>query len=242
MAAATKRKIPVSNTPGVLTDTTADFAWTLLMAVARRVVEGDGFMREGRYKAWGPLLLLGTDVHGKTLGIVGFGRIGQAMARRASGFNMRVVYHDVYRQPAEKEKELNAEYMPFEDVLKNSDFVSTHVDLNQDTHHLFDDRAFGLMKRGAYFINAARGPIHDEKALVRALQSGHLGGAGLDVFEEEPKCEPELVTMSNVVLAPHTASASIETRTKMATLAASNIVALIKGQRPPTIVNPEIYD
>lgn len=240
VAEATKRKIVVSNTPGVLTDTTADFAWTLLMAVARRVVEGDSYMRAGRYKAWGPLLLLGTDVHGKTLGIVGFGRIGQAMAKRASGFDMRVVYYDVHRQPPEREKELKAEYMSFEDVLRTSDFVTTHVDLNQQTRHLFDDRAFGLMKQGSYFINAARGPVHDEKALVRALQSGHLGGAGLDVFEEEPKCEPELLTMSNVVLAPHIASATVETRTKMATLAASNIVALIKGARPPTAVNPEV--
>lgn len=240
--AATKRGIPVTNTPGVLTDTTADFAWALLMATARRVVEGDKFTRAGKYKGWGPMLLLGCDVYGKTLGIVGLGRIGQAVAKRARGFDMRVVYFDEYRLAEEKEKELGVEYLPFEEVLKVADFISIHVPLMESTHHLFGAPQFEQMKRNAIFINTSRGPVVDEKALVEALKSGKIAGAGLDVYEEEPLLAPGLADLDNVVLAPHIASATVETRTKMATMAATNLLAALEGRVPPNIVNKEVYE
>lgn len=240
--AATQRGIPITNTPGVLTETTADFAWTLLMATARRIVEGDKFTRAGKYKGWGPMLLLGCDVYGKTLGIVGMGRIGQAMARRAIGFDMKVIYFDEYRLSQDKEKELGVEYMSFEEVIKTADFVSIHVPLMDSTHHLFKKEEFEMMKENAILINSARGPIVDEKALVEALKNKTIAGAGLDVYEDEPLLASGLAELDNAVLAPHIASATVETRTKMATMAAANVLAALEGKVPPNIVNKEVYD
>ena len=238
---ATRRGIAVTNTPGVLTETTADLAWALLMAVARRLVEADRYMRDGRYTGWSPTLFLGTDVWGKTLGIVGLGRIGQAVARRARGFQMRIVYHDARRLSPDKEQELGVEYRSLDDLLRESDFVTLHVDLNETTWHLIDERALSLMKPTAYLINTSRGPVVDEKALVRALREGRLAGAGLDVFENEPAMEPGLAEMSNVVVLPHIASASQETRSLMARMAAENLLAALAGRRPPNLVNPEVW-
>ncbi|NLN17727.1 MAG: D-glycerate dehydrogenase [Firmicutes bacterium] len=240
VAEATKRGIPVSNTPGVLTDTTADFAWALLMAAARRVVEGDKFTREGRFVGWAPMLLLGHDVHHKTIGIVGFGRIGQAVAKRAMGFEMKILYYDVNQMP-EVARQYNAEYRELDDLLRESDFVTLHVDLNEHTHHLIDERALGLMKPNAYLINTARGPVVDEAALVKALRENRIAGAGLDVFEDEPALAPGLAELDNVVIAPHIASATKETRGAMARIAAENVIAALEGRKPPTIVNPEVW-
>ena len=240
VAEATKRGIPVSNTPGVLTDTTADFAWALLMAAARRVVEGDKFTREGRFVGWAPMLLLGHDVHHKTIGIVGFGRIGQAVAKRAMGFEMKILYYDVNQMP-EVARQYNAEYRELDDLLQESDFVTLHVDLNEHTHHLIDERALGLMKPNAYLINTARGPVVDEAALVKALRENRIAGAGLDVFEDEPALAPGLAELDNVVIAPHIASATKETRGAMARIAAENVIAALEGRKPPTIVNPEVW-
>jgi glyoxylate reductase len=242
LAEATRRGIPVTNTPGVLTDTTADFAFALMMAVARRVVEGDKFTRAGRFHGWGPLMMVGTDVHGKTLGIVGFGRIGRAVAKRATGFDMRVLYFDRFRADEDTERALNASSVSLEQLLAESDFVSLHTDYNPETHHLIGAPELAAMKRGAYLINTARGAIVDEAALVEALKSGKLAGAGLDVFEREPQIHPELLTLDNAVLAPHIASASMETRTAMALMAAENLLAALRGERPPNVVNPEVYD
>ena len=193
--AATRLGVVVTNTPGVLTETTADFAWTLLMAAARRVVEGDKFARAGKFKAWGPKMFLGHDVYGKTLGLIGFGRIGQAVARRASGFKMRVVFHDSEVIAESTIKEFGVERLPLEELLKIADFVSLHVPLLPETHHLLNDQTFALMKRTCIVINTSRGPVVDEKALVRAIRSGKIAGAGLDVFEREPEIEPELFEM-----------------------------------------------
>jgi glyoxylate reductase len=239
---ATRRGMPVTNTPGVLTDTTADFAWALLMATARRVVEGDKFTRAGRFHGWGPLMLVGTDVHGKTLGIVGFGRIGRAVARRAAGFGMRVLYFDRFPADEATERDLNASSVSLEQLLGESDYVSLHTDYNPETHHLIGGPQLGIMKPGAYLINTARGAIVDEAALVEALKSGRLAGAGLDVFEREPEIHQELLTLDNAVLAPHIASASMETRTAMALMAAENVLAALRGERAPNVVNPEVYD
>ena len=228
------RGVAVTNTPGVLTESTADFTWALLMAAARRVVEGDAYMRGGKYKGWDPLMLLGTDVSGKTLGVIGFGRIGQAVAKRAGGFSMRVLYYDTRRAPAEAEAALNAEFVPLDELLRESDYVSVHTVLDAGTRHLLDDRAFGLMKKSAYLINAARGPIVDEKALVRALKSDKIRGAGLDVYEWEPKMAPGLASCKNAVLAPHLASATLETRVKMGQMAAEGLVdGLVRKTRSP---------
>ncbi|MBI3978684.1 MAG: D-glycerate dehydrogenase [Chloroflexi bacterium] len=240
--AATARKIPVTNTPGVLTETTADFAWTLLMAVARRVVEGDRFTRAGRFNAWGPMLLLGGDVYGKTLGVVGFGRIGRSVARRALGFDMRVLYADAIPADPATERDLRATRVDLETLLREADFVSLHTPLLPETRHLINPRTLGMMKRTAYLINTSRGPVVDEKALADALKAGTIAGAGLDVYEREPTCEPALLALENVVLAPHIASASLETRTKMACMAAANLIAVLKGERPANLVNPEISD
>ncbi len=242
VAAATERGILVTNTPGVLTETTADLAFALLMACARRVVEADGFMRAGKYEGWGPMLFLGRDIHGKTLGIVGFGRIGQAMAQRGAGFNMKILYHDAIRAPEELEKAYNAEYRELPDLLRESDFVSLHVPLAESTHHLIGDAQLELMKTTAILINTSRGPVIDERALVRALAEGLISGAGLDVFEREPEFEPGLAKLANVVIVPHIASASVETRTRMATMAAENACAVMRGEMPPNIVNPEVWD
>jgi glyoxylate reductase len=239
---ATRLHIAVSNTPGVLSDTTADLAFALLMATARRIPEAERFLRAGKYKGWGPLLFCGADVHGSTLGLLGAGRIGKLVARRSSGFDMKVLYYDVYRMSPEDEATYNMTYVPMEDVLRQSDFISVHTPYMPSTHHLIGERELKMMKPTAILINTARGPIVDEKALVRALQARTIAGAGLDVFENEPAVEPELLTMENVVLLPHIASASLKTRTLMATMASDNIVAHYKGERPPNIVNPEVLE
>lgn len=239
---ATKRKIPVTNTPGVLTETTADLAFALLMSIARRIVESDKYLREGKFKGWSPMLFLGSDVYGKTLGIIGFGRIGQAVAKRALGFDMKVLYYDTVHAPVEVEQKYNATFKPLDELLKESDYISIHVPLVKETYHLISDREFSLMKPTAYLINTSRGPVVDEKALVRALKEKKIAGAALDVFENEPEVEPELIDMPNTVLVPHIGSATVETRTKMALMAAENIIAvLVYNKIPPNIVNPEIY-
>jgi glyoxylate reductase len=235
----TKRGVVATNTPGVLDETTADFAWTLLMAVARRIGEGEQLARSGNWKGWDLDQLVGTDVWGKTLGLVGFGRIGRAVARRAAGFQMKVIYSDAIRAPLDVEKELHAEYRDFNTLLAEADFVSVHVPLLPDTRGLFDNAKFSRMKPTAFLINTSRGPVVDEAALVHALETGKLAGAALDVYENEPFILPGL-KRPNVVLAPHIASASLETRTKMASIAAENVVALFKGQRPPNMLNPEV--
>ena len=240
VAACTRRGVVVTNTPDVLTDTTADFAWTLLMATARRLVEADRYTREGRFRQWEYMLLLGGDVHGKTLGVVGFGRIGRAMARRALGFGMRVLYQDAVPADADTERTLNATRVDLATLLRESDFVTLHTPLIAETRHLINADSLRTMKKTAYLINAARGPVVDEAALVLALTEGRIAGAGLDVFEEEPTVHPGLIGLPNVVLAPHIASASHETRLKMATLAVENCLAVLEGKTPPTPVNPEV--
>jgi glyoxylate reductase len=239
VAACTKRGVAATNTPGVLDETTADFAWTLLMAVARRLGEGEALARSGNWKGWDLDQLVGTDVWGKTLGIVGFGRIGRAVARRAGGFQMKVIYTDAQRVPESVEKELNAEFCDMNTLLAESDFISVHVPLLPETRGLFDAPKFYRMKPTAFLINTSRGPVVDEAALVAALEERRIAGAGLDVYENEPFISPGL-KRANVVLAPHIASASLETRTKMACIAANNVVALFAGQRPPNILNPEV--
>lgn len=238
--AATRLGIAVSNTPGVLSDTTADLAFALLMATARRIPEAERFLRAGKYKGWGPLLFCGAEVHGSTLGLIGAGRIGKIMSKRASGFEMKVIYYDVNRMSAEDEAMYHMTYMPMDEVLQMADFVSVHTPYMPATHHLISERELKLMKSTAILINTARGPIVDEKALVRALQMKMIAGVGLDVFENEPAVEPELLPMENAVLLPHIASASLNTRTLMATMASDNIVAHHQGQRPPNILNPEV--
>jgi glyoxylate reductase len=237
---ATRLGIAVSNTPGVLSDTTADFAFALLMATARRIPEAERFLRAGKYHGWGPLLFCGQDVHDSTLGLIGAGRIGKLVAQRASGFDMKVLYYDVQRMSPEDETDYHLTYLPMEEVLQQSDFISIHTPYLPSTHHLIGEREFSMMKPNAILINTARGPIVDEKALVKALQEGKITAAGLDVFENEPAVEPELLSMENVVLVPHIASASLKTRTLMATMASDNIVAYHNGQRPPNILNPEV--
>ncbi len=239
---ATERKIPVTNTPGVLTDTTADMAWALIFAIARRVVEADKFTKEGKYKGWGPMMFLGGDIYGKTLGVVGLGRIGKSVVKRAKGFDMRVLYFDAFRADEKVEKELGIEYVSLEELLKESDFVSIHVPLLPSTHHLIGEKELLMMKKTAYLINNSRGPVIDEEALVKALRDKEIAGAALDVFENEPELSPGLADLENVVLTPHISSASIETRTKMAVMAAENLLAGLKGMRPPNIVNPEVLE
>ncbi len=240
LAAATRLGIAVSNTPGVLTDTSADLAFGLLLAVARRIPEAERFLRAGKYSGWGPLLFCGAEVHHATLGLIGMGRIGKAVARRASGFEMRILYHNRQRLSPAEESAYNATYVSLDELLQAADFVSLHAPYNQETHHLIGARELNVMKASAMLINTARGPIVDEKALVQALQTGTIAGAGLDVFEREPAVEPALLTMENVVLLPHIASASLQTRTLMATMAAQNITAHAHGERPPNILNPAV--
>ncbi len=237
IAAARRRGVVVTNTPDVLTETTADFAWALLMAAARRVVEADHFARSGQWRRWQWDLLWGADVHGKTLGILGFGRIGRAVARRASGFAMRVLYYDAVRPAPAVERELSATYAEPEAILREADFVSLHTPLLPETRHLINERTLRLMKKTAILVNAARGPIVDEAALVRALEEGWIAGAGLDVFEEEPRIHPGLLPLANVVLAPHIASASPDTRIAMASLAVRNCLAVLDGKPPLTPVS-----
>lgn len=240
VAACTKRKIVASNTPGVLDETTADFAWTLLMCVARRVHEGEKLVRSGQWRGWNLDQLCGGDVWGKTLGLLGFGRIGRAVARRAAGFHMRVIYNDAVRAPAEAEKELRAEFVDRDRLLAEADFISLHVPLMPETRHLMSTASFAKMKPTAYLINTSRGPVVDEAALVAALEAKKIAGAALDVYEREPEIHPGLIHRNDVVLAPHIASASVETRTKMAVMAATNVTALFDGQRPPNVLNPEV--
>jgi glyoxylate reductase len=239
VAACTKRGVVATNTPGVLDETTADFTWTLLMAVARRLSEGEELARSGKWKNWDLDQLVGTDVWGKTLGIVGFGRIGRAVARRASGFQMKVIYTDAQRAPVEVERALKAEFWEMNALLAESDFISVHVPLLPETRRLFDAPKFKRMKPTAFLINTSRGPVVDEAALVAALEGDQIAGAGLDVYENEPFIHPGL-KRANVVLAPHIASASLETRTKMSCIAAENVVALFTGKQPPNILNPEV--
>ena len=239
--AATRRGIYVTNTPGVLTETTADLAWAILMAIARRVVEADKYVRAGKWvHAWGPKMMLGSDVHGKTLGIVGLGRIGSAVARRAKGFNMRIIYYDIFRRE-DLERELGLEYKPLEELLKEADYVTLHVPLTKETHHLIGERELDLMKPTAYLINTSRGAVIDQRALYKALKERRIAGAALDVFEKEP-IDPDdpLLELDNVVLTPHIGSASVETRKKMAMMAAENLVSVLKGVEPPNLVNPEV--
>jgi len=236
IAAAKRRKVVVTNTPDVLTETTADFAWALLMAAARRVVEADRYARSGEWRTWQWDLLWGLDVHGKTIGIVGFGRIGRAVARRALGFGMGVLYHDSVRATPEIERELRATYVDKDTLLRDADFVSLHVLLSPETRHLIDERALRSMKKTAVLVNAARGPIVDEAALVRALGERWIAAAGIDVFEEEPKIHAGLLPLTNVVLAPHIASASFDTRLAMSTLALKNCLAVLEGKPPITPV------
>lgn len=241
VAACTARRIVVTNTPGVLTDTTADLAFALLLAVARRVAECDRFVREGRWQKWAWELLWSADVHHKTLGLYGFGRIGQAVARRGRGFGMRILYHARRRVDESIERELGGECVDRETLLRESDFLSLHLPLTSETRHLIGARELELMKPTAFLINTARGKVVDEEALVAALSAKRLAGAGLDVFEHEPHVHPGLVGMPNVVLMPHLGSATAETRSKMAMLAAENLLAALDGRRPPNIVNPEVY-
>ena len=241
---ATRRGIIVTNTPGVLTETTADLTWSLIMSTARRIVEADRYIRDGNWNvAWGPELLLGSDIHGATIGIIGMGRIGQAVARRAQGFNMRVLYHSQNHngELAALEKLLGAQSTSLETLFKESDIVSVHVPLTSETHHLIGEKEFGIMKKGSILVNTSRGPVVDQEALYHALTSGQLGGAGLDVFREEPiSKESPLLGLQNIVLVPHIGSASKKTRATMATMCAENIIAAFNKERPPNIVNPEV--
>jgi lactate dehydrogenase-like 2-hydroxyacid dehydrogenase len=240
VAACTRHKVVATNTPGVLDDTTADFAWTLLMAVARRLLEGDAWMRSGTWPGWDLDQLCGADVWGKTLGIVGFGRIGRGVAQRAQGFRMKVLYSDQIRVAPDLEKSLNAQFVDRDRLFAESDFISLHVPLLPDTRHLINADSLKKMKRSAFVINTSRGPVIDEAALDAALEAGTIAGAALDVFEHEPKVHPGLIKRKNVVLAPHIASASVETRTKMAVMAAENVAAVFSGQRPANALNPEV--
>jgi lactate dehydrogenase-like 2-hydroxyacid dehydrogenase len=237
--ACRKRKVVATHTPGVLDDTTADFAWALLMAVARRVLEGDAWIRAGEWPGWDLDQLCGGDVWGKTLGIIGFGRIGRGVARRAYGFNMRVLYSDAVRAPVSVEEQLRAEYVDRDKLFHESDFVTLHVPLLPDTRHLLSKENLAKMKPTAYLVNTSRGPVVDEAALAEALEQKKIAGAALDVFENEPKVHPGLVSRKDVVLTPHIASASVDTRTKMAVMAANNVVALFQGKRPPNALNAD---
>lgn len=240
VAEATRRGIIVGNTPGVLTDTTADLAFALILAAARRVTEGDRFVRAGKWKTWGPLLLLGQDVHDSTLGIIGLGRIGAAVARRAKGFNMKILYYDVIRQ-AQLEKELGIEYVSLDGLLSESDFVTVHTNLTPETRHLIGAKQLGQMKKTAIIVNTARGPLIDNMALYEALRDGKIASAGLDVTEPEPiPPDHPLLTLENVIVVPHIASASTVTRTKMGLIAADNLIAGLKGELGPAPVNPEV--
>jgi glyoxylate reductase len=236
LAEATRRRILVTNTPDVLTDTVADLTWALILGVARRVVEGDRLTRSGKWQGWAPTQLRGVDVTGKTLGIVGAGRIGVAVAKRGTGFSMRLLY---YARAVKSEMEaLGGRRVTFDEVLRESDFLCVHVPLTPDTRHLFGEAEFRKLKPTAFFINLARGGVHDEVALVRALREGWIAGAGLDVYEHEPQISPELLRMPNTLLLPHLGSATVETRRRMSVLAAENLLAVLEGRPCPNIVNP----
>ena len=238
--ACTEAGVLATNTPDVLTETTADTAFALLMAAARRVGEVERFLRAGTSWIWGPLMMLGQDVHHKTIGIVGFGRIGQAVARRAKGFGMRVVYSDAVQLPPAVEAETGAERLELDDLLSQADFVSIHTNLTPETRHLFGTEAFRAMKPTAVVVNTSRGPVIDESALADALESGEIFAAGLDVFEREPEVEPRLVQLENAVVIPHLGSATVDTRNAMGEVVVDNVVAAIDGTRPPTLLNPDV--
>ena len=240
LRAATARGILVTNTPGVLTDATADHAWALLFAVARRIPESENFLRAGKFTGWGPLMFLGGDITGRTLGIIGAGRIGHSVALKSKGFLMRVLYSDEVVNST-LESELDARKVSLDELLRESDFISVHVPLLPSTRHFINRDTLRLMKRTAYLINTSRGPVIDEGALAEALRDGVIAGAALDVFENEPAVHPELLKLSNVVLTPHTASATFDTRNKMATMAATNLIAALAGQKPPNLVNAEVW-
>jgi len=238
--AASKRKIPVSNTPGVLTDATAEMAWALLFSVSRRIVEADKFTRAGKFIGWGPMLMLGQDVSNKTLGIIGAGRIGTAMALKSKGFNMKILYVSGHTNEV-LEKEFKAEKVGLSKLLKESDFVSIHVPLNKETRHLIGEKELKLMKKTAVLINTSRGPVINEKILVKALKEKWIFAAGLDVYEHEPKITKELIGLDNVVLQPHSASATVNSRSQMAIMAAENMIAGLNGEIPPNCVNKEVF-
>ena len=242
VAAATRKGILVTNTPDVLTETTADFAFALLLAAARRVVEGHQYVHAGEWKRWAIDLLVGHDVHHKTLGIFGMGRIGQAVARRGRGFSMRILYHDAMRAPEGVERELQLQYVPAGQLLSESDFVSLHVPLLDSTRKMIGEPQLKLMKKTAILVNTSRGPVVDEAALARALDEGWIAGAGLDVFEHEPQVHPELLKLQNVVVAPHIGSASVDTRREMSMLAARDVVEALEGRRPFTLLNPQLWE
>ncbi len=235
---ATKKGILVTNTPGVLTETTADLTWALILAIARRIIQGDDMMRKRKFKGWAPKLLLGQDVHKKTLGIIGMGEIGRAVARRAKGFDMSILYHNRARD-RKNEKKLNASFVDLETLLADSDFITLHVPLTTETYHLIGRNEFKMMKKSAYLINTSRGKCVNETALIQALSKGWIQGAALDVFEHEPQVSSRLVELPNLVLAPHIGSASHETRGKMAIMAAENVLAAFRGEIPPNCVNPD---
>jgi glyoxylate reductase len=238
---ATKRGIYVTNTPEVLTDTTADFAWALLMALARRVIEADKYVRTGQWKVgWHPDMMTGRDIYNATIGVVGAGRIGYAVAKRATGFSMKILFYDVVPRP-EIEKDFGAKKVDLDTLLKESDFVSIHVPLMKETQHLINEQKLKLMKKTAYLINNSRGPVVDEKALYKALKEGWIAGAGLDVFEQEPTpVDNPLLKLDNVAVAPHISSASIETRSKMGEMVAENLVAFFEGKKPPNLLNADV--
>jgi glyoxylate reductase len=239
VAACTAKKVIATNTPGVLDDTTADFAWALMLAIARRLVEGDAWVRAGKWTGFAMDQLLGGDVYGKTLGIIGFGRIGQCVARRAVGFRMRVIYSGRKRAPAEVEREMNAEFVEQDRLLEKADFVSLHVPLTPQTRHLICKESLEKMKRTAFLINTSRGPVVDEEALADALENKKIAGAGLDVYEHEPKVNPKLMARRDVILAPHIGSATVETRTRMMVVAADNVAAFFEGRTPPSAINKD---
>ncbi|HHT9130479.1 MAG TPA: 2-hydroxyacid dehydrogenase [Candidatus Brocadiaceae bacterium] len=239
--AATAKGIVVTNTPGVLTDSTADMAWALLFSITRRIIEGDKLTRAGKFAGWSPMLLLGGDLVGKTLGIIGAGRIGTAMAMRSRGWCMKVLYTTQTNRNAVLEEMLGAKRVDLETLLKESDFISIHTPLTEKTRHLIGVKELSMMKRTAYLINTARGTVIDEAALVIALRNKQIAGAGLDVYEEEPKLKQGLAELDNVVLAPHLGSATVGTRTKMSITAAENIIAVLSKQKPPNCVNPEVF-
>ena len=242
VAAATRHGVLVTNTPGILDDTTADFAFTLMMAASRRLTEADRFVRSGAFGGWAIDMLLGHDISQATLGIVGFGRIGRGVARRARGFGMRVLYYDEQPATAEAEKELSATRVDLHRLLREADFVSVHVPLTDATHHLLSTEQFAIMKPSAVLVNTSRGPVVDEAALAEALRTKVIFAAGLDVFEREPAVHPDLLKLENVVLAPHISSASFRTRAQMCEVAARNVLTGIRGGRPPNVLNPEVFD
>lgn len=241
VAACTAAGVLATNTPDVLTETTADTAFALLLAAARRVGEGERFLRAGTQWIWGPLMMLGQDVHHKTMGVVGFGRIGQAVARRAKGFGMTVLYSDAVQLPAEVEAETGARRVELDELLVQADFISIHTNLTPETRHLFSTEQFRRMKPSAVLVNTSRGPVVDESALADALEAGEIFGAGLDVFEKEPEVTAKLLGLENAVVIPHLGSATVDTRDAMGNLAVDNVFAALDGTRPPTLLNPDAF-